>query len=189
MSLRWTKKCLRPFFAHYTGVMQLKEIMNKEKFYIREAVSQAGYALFSYDEYKKAYVGGDTKLVFYHLHHFVLHVTNVDKVLFPSKNKFRNKILKNIQEVINIDLKEIRKLRNHLEHFDERLDKYVKNYKGQAFFDNNIVTGTKGFPKDDYLRAVDGDTYKFYGEDFSLSEIHSHLIPIIKLLAEGEETA
>ncbi len=163
--------------------------MKKETFYIQEAVSQAEYALLSYDSYRKAYVDGDTKLVFYHLHHFVLHVTNIDKILFPSKNKFRNEILKGIQESVEVDLKEIRRLRNHLEHFDERLDKYVKNYKGQAFFDNNLVTGSSGFPKDDYLRALDGDTYKFYGEDFNLGEIHSHLVPVINLLNKNDTNA
>ena len=150
--------------------------MNKLDFYIQEAISQAKYALFSYQSFKDAYDEGNTELVFYHLHHFVLHVTNIDKTLFPAKkNKFRNDLLKEIQEIVEIDFKEIRRLRNHLEHFDERLDKYVKNYSGQTFFDNNLVTGLSGFPKNDYLRALDGDTYKFYGEDFNLSEIHNHI--------------
>lgn len=165
-----------------------QKIMKREKFYIQEAVSQAEYALLSYDEFKKSYCEGDTKLVFYHLHHFVLHVTSIDKILFPfSKNTFRGELLKEVQQLVHVDLKEIRRLRNHLEHFDERLDKYVKNYKGQTFFDNNLVTGTKGFPKGDYLRALDRDTYKFYGEDFNLAVIHKHLSPIIKLLKEYKQ--
>ena len=86
------------------------------------------------------------------------------------------------QDKIQVEFSSIRSLRNSLEHFDERLDKYVKNYSGQAFFDCNVVTGTKGFPEKDFLRAIAGNTYKFYGEDFDLTEIHSRLLPLIKSL-------
>lgn len=33
----------------------------------------------------------------------------------------------------------------------------------------NIVTGAKGFPPKAFLRALDGDTFKFHGEDYPLS--------------------
>jgi hypothetical protein len=163
--------------------------VKKTDFYIQEAIAQAEYALMAYGEYEKSMDAADTKLVFYHLHHFVLHVTNIDKLLFPKENKFRLEILKNIQEKAKIEISSIRKLRNHLEHFDERLDSYVKNYKGQVFFDCNIVTGSKGFPKKDFLRAVDGEIYKFYGENFDLTEIYSHLPPLIKTLKNAQNAA
>jgi len=163
--------------------------VKKTDFYIQEAIAQAEYALMAYGEYEKFMDAADTKLVFYHLHHFVLHVTNIDKLIFPKTNNFRLEILKSIQEKVKIETSSIRKLRNHLEHFDERLDNYVKNYKGQAFFDCNIVTGCKGFPEKDFLRAIDGKTYKFYGENFDLTEIHSHLPPLIKALKNVQNSA
>jgi hypothetical protein len=156
--------------------------MQKIDFYIQEAIAQAEYALMAYNGYETALLASNTKLVFYHLHHFVLHVTNIDKLLFPKANNFRSEILKSIQDKIQVEFSSIRSLRNSLEHFDERLDKYIKNYSGQAFFDCNIVTGTKGFPEKDFLRAIDGNTYKFYGEDFDLTEIHGRLLPLIKSL-------
>ncbi len=39
------------------------------------------------------------------------------------------------------------------------------------FFDMNIVTGAKGFPNKVFLHALDGYTFKFYGEDFPLKPI------------------
>jgi len=156
--------------------------VKKENFYIQEAIHQAEYALMAYSKYEKALREKDTKLVFYNLHHFVIHITNIDKILFPKNNDFRDSILLNIQKLINIDIKPIKRLRNHLEHFDERIDSYVKNYKGQAYFDNNIVTGTKGFPKNNCLRALDGNIYIFYGEEFDLGEIYQHLQPLTKVL-------
>ena len=175
--------------APVLGVMHIGGYsMKKVDFYIQEAIAQAEYSLMAYGEYESAMRAGDTKLVFYHLHHFVLHVTNIDKLLFPKSNSFRQELLHGVQEKVKIELSSIRKLRNHLEHFDERLDGYVKNYEGQAFFDCNIVTGCKGFPEKDFLRAVDGNTYKFYGEKFDLTEIHSHLAPLVKTL-KGEQGA
>ena len=156
--------------------------MKQESFYIQEADAQAEYALMAYASYELALKDHDTKLVFYHLHHFVIHITNIDKILFPTNNNFRSNLLTNIQKSVNIDIKPIRKLRNHLEHFDERMDNYVKNYKGQAFFDNNLVTGAKGFPKHDCLRALNGNIYIFYGEEFDLGEIYQHLLPLAKTL-------
>lgn len=163
--------------------------VKKINFYIQEALAQAEYALMAYGEYQKAMLDADTKLIFYHLHHFVLHVTNIDKMLFPKANSFRLEILKSVQEKIQIEISSIRRLRNHLEHFDERLDNYVKNYAGQAFFDCNIVTGCKGFPEKDFLRAIDGSIYKFYGENFELTEIYSHLTPLIKSLRNMQSSA
>lgn len=163
--------------------------VKKTDFYIQEAIVQAEYALMAYSEYEKAMLAADTKLVFYHLHHFVLHVTNIDKLLFPKSNNFRFEMLKGIQGRIQIEASSIRKLRNHLEHFDERLDGYVKSYTGQAFFDCNIITGCNGFPEKDFLRAIDGKTYKFYGENFDLTEIHSYLAPLIKSLKSVQNAA
>lgn len=162
--------------------------VKKADFYINEAIAQSEYALLAYREYEKSMGVGDTKLVFYHLHHFVLHVTNIDKLLFPKGNSFRLEILQTTQEKVMVEISAIRRLRNHLEHFDERLDNYVKIYNGQAFFDCNIVTGCKGFPEKDFLRAVDGNIYKFYGENFNLAEIHSHLTPLIQAL-KGVQSA
>lgn len=156
--------------------------MKKESFYIQEAEAQAEYANMAYSSYEQALECQDTKSIFYHLHHFVIHVTNIDKIIFPNKNKFRDGFLENIQLQISIDIKPIRRLRNHLEHFDERMDSYVKKYKGQSYFDNNLITGVKGFPKNDCLRALDGNIYIFYGEEFDLGEIHQHLQPLHQTL-------
>jgi hypothetical protein len=32
----------------------------------------------------------------------------------------------------------------------------------------NIITGAKGFPTQAFLRALDGDIFKFHGEDYPL---------------------
>ena len=145
--------------------------MDKKHFYFREAICQLEYAKRSYFEYEQAKLADDTSSIFYYLHHFIVHVVNVDKLFNIKVGTTREAILKDTISLFGLDLKPIRKLRNHLEHFDERLDTWIQNHDGSAFFDNNIVTGTKGFPEKVFLRALDGDVYKFYGESFALVPI------------------
>jgi hypothetical protein len=145
--------------------------VEKWRFYLREAICQLEYAKRSYSEFQKAKELNDTFSVFYNLHHFIIHVTNVDKLFDAKAGTNREAALVGFSKLPELDLKPIRKLRNHLEHFDERLDTWVLNHDGHAFFDNNIITGSKGFPEKVFLRALDGDVYKFYGESFQLTPI------------------
>ena len=133
------------------------------------------FAKRSYKEFEIALSGNDTVSVFYKLHHFIVHATNVDKLLDIKIGSSRDKLLHDRVDLSDVDLKLVRKLRNHLEHFDERLDRWVSEYDGHTFFDMNLVSNTKGFPKRSFLRALDGYTFKFYGEDFPLQIIISSL--------------
>jgi hypothetical protein len=51
---------------------------------------------------------------------------------FSAVWAYTPKIWKTVQELF-IDLKSFRKLRNHFEHFDERLDVWVADYNGHPF--------------------------------------------------------
>ncbi len=161
--------------------------MEKWRFYLREAICQLEYAKRSYSEFQKAKELNDTFSVFYNLHHFIIHVTNVDKLFDAKAGTNREAILRSFSKLPELDLKPIRKLRNHLEHFDERLDTWVLNHDGHAFFDNNIVTGSKGFPEKVFLRALDGDVYKFYGESFQLTLIFDAIEKLYDQLVQIDE--
>ena len=125
----------------------------------------------------------DTALeIFLHLQHFLTHAAIVDKILDPVKDSVRYRVLTGFIDLSSIDLKPFRRLRNHLEHFDERLDRWVSEYDGNPFFDMNLVTGTKGFPKKAYLRALDRHTYKFHGEDYDLDKLYAALVAISERL-------
>lgn len=156
--------------------------MEKWRIYIQEALCQIDFAKRSYSEFEEALRGSETLSVFYKLHHFIIHATNVDKLLDCKSSEQRARLLDTHVDLQHIDLKSIRRLRNHLEHFDERLDVWVEDHDGHAFFDMNIVTGTKGFPDKAFLRALDGNTFKFYGEDFPLKPILESLEALNALL-------
>jgi hypothetical protein len=142
--------------------------MDKWRIYVQEALMQLDFAKRSFAEFERAQATGDVESIFFNLHHFIVHVANVDKLLDSKLGTERASILAGHIDLSDIDLKAFRRLRNHLEHFDERLDMWVTNYDGHAFFDMNVITGAKGFPTKTFLRALDGDVFKFHGEDYSL---------------------
>ncbi len=155
--------------------------MNKLRIYVNEILVQTQYANRCFHEFEFSLKKNDVQSVFFHLHHFTVHVANIDKLLCSKPNSSRAVIYGTYLNLEGIDLKPFRKLRNHLEHFDERLDSWIDKYDGHAFFDNNIITCAKGFPNKVFLRALDGYTYKFHGESFELN-------PLIQTLNSLEHT-
>jgi hypothetical protein len=153
-------------------------VMEKWHIFIGEARSQIDSARRCYAAYLDALENRDVREVFFHLHHFVVHAANLDKLLDVEPSSDRAAILSGHLNLNGVDLKPFRRLRNHLEHFDERLDQWVSKYYGQPFFDKNIVTGATGFRQFPYLRALDGDVFTFYGEDYPLTVLYEQLLEI-----------
>lgn len=159
--------------------------MKKYEIYLREAKTQAEFAKRSFAAFREAERSSSVSDVFFHLHHFLVHATNIDRILDAKPGSERHSILAAHVDLSGVDLKPFRRLRNHLEHFDERLDRWVREFEGHTFFDMNIITSAKGFPEKAFLRALDGDTFRFHGEDYSMIELHSAVIEIDHRLASA----
>lgn len=158
--------------------------MNNKRLYLQEINHNIEFAKQAYNMYQSALSKRNIPAIFTYIHYFLIHIANVDKLLDCRSNSFRKKILLDEVDFSSIDLKPFRRLRNHLEHFDERLDSWVKEYDGHTYFDMNLITGCKGFPKKAYLRALDGNIFKFYGEEFDLGILYDELIKIEKIIEE-----
>ena len=131
--------------------------MTLEELYEGEIDIQIQFAERAFGEFVRARDIGDVTGTYYHAHHFLVQSTNVAKLIDVESDHFRAQYLANLfNPHARPDMGEFRRLRNHLEHFDERLDVYAKNYRGQALFDMNLITGAQGFPRQDCLRAVVG---------------------------------
>ncbi len=153
------------------------------KFYLDEIIYNVDSAKKNYDMYKDAYFKNNTELFIY-IHYLLIHVANIHKLIAPNKdNSFRKKILSRIN-FDSIDLKSFKKIRNDLEHFDERLDTWLVDYgkSGHPFFDRNIITGCIGFPKKAYLRAIDGNIFRFFGNEIDINSLYSNLMKIEKII-------
>jgi hypothetical protein len=152
--------------------------------YIQEARTQIKFAERSWAAFLDAEKRSSIFDIFLYLQHFLTHAAIVDRILDPSEASARQQLLTGRIDLSGIDLKPFRRLRNHLEHFDERLNKWLSQYYGKPFFDMNLVTGTRGFPKRAFLRALDGHVYKFHGEDYDLDQLHEALTAIERRLPE-----
>ena len=115
--------------------------MKKWQIYIREAKTQAGFARRCYEAFQEAERAPAVTDVFFHLHHFLVHASNIDRILDAKPGTDRHTILAGHVDLSGIDLKPFRRLRNHREHFDERLGRWVREFDGHAFFDIGL-----GFP-------------------------------------------
>jgi hypothetical protein len=160
--------------------------MDKWRIYVEEALTQLAFAKQCFRDFEAALDRSDVQQVFFHLHHFIVHVANVDKLLDPKPGTPRHSLISSHVDLTGIDLKPFRRLRNHLEHFDERLDNWVAKYEGHAFLDMNIVTGAKGFPSKAFLRALDGDVFKFHGEDYALTPLRRAVDELYARLAHND---
>ncbi len=167
------------FPIHTNTVNRWINYMDKWQVYIQEAKTQVEFAKYSWAAFLKSEKQGNLVFdIFIHLQHFLTHTAIVDRILDPVKDSERYQLLAGHVDLSGLNLKPFRKLRNHLEHFDERLDRWISEYDGYPFFDMNLVTGTKGFPKKAYLRALDGHIYKFHGEDYDLDQLYASIVTI-----------
>ncbi|VVE78232.1 hypothetical protein [Pandoraea sputorum] len=118
------------------------------------------------------------KEVFRHSHSFLTHASNVSRLLWPIVTKrrldevdevyfarigtekkdryLRGVVLRELYEGCPLDVLLNRELRDHLEHFDERLDDWRLNSK-----DRNIASDTIG-PENTFSGLAPGDAMRWY---------------------------
>ncbi len=126
----------------------------------------------------------DTNEIFSAIHHFLIHVSNIVKILQPNYQNYQkkdiekyNKLKKrserlfiNYPELPKINPKDI-DIRNDLEHFDDRIDNWIKNSKTHNFADKNIgnIGPTQAIngldPKDSFRWFVPEKKVIYFADD------------------------
>src|SRR3989339_677898 len=107
--------------------------------YINEIFLQKNFALQSYNKFIDSLdTQKSPKNTLYHIHHFLVHTSNIIKILFPKDNPknqdniFIQERAKKLRENFNLSENDFNihqiNLRNDLEHYDERIDFWVKNF-------------------------------------------------------------
>lgn len=150
--------------------------------YLGELEIQSKFALKAYSEFDNVADSGKTNEIFYHLHHFVAHSASIERML---RDHNRMALIETAVTLSDLDFEPYRRLRNHLEHFDERLDRWIDEYERQPFYDMNTVTGTIGYPNRAFLRALDGRSFLFFGQSYDLNNLAS----LIRITLDRVETA
>lgn len=187
----------------------LREIISQSKLalYAAAQVNAALKALNSGAEIPHEQLMGET---FRGLHSLLTHASNVSRLLWPSdprKRKreaagdykarcttvdARGRVLRGILSIPSVGHPlEERPLRDHLEHFDERLDEWQSRVGRKGFMDWHIgpPTFVDGMPAQDRLRTFDPATatFTFRDETFNLQVLIDALgkiVPVAELEVE-----
>ena len=154
---------------------------------IAEIYCQARFALIAYHELIKSLQSNMEVLPFFHSHAFLVHASNVSKVLWNKRSWIPGRCERLRQELSIHGLHSIqeKELRNSLEHFDERLEEWSLSYKGCASSDMIVApVGTFSGPHGEkiVIRQLDPNTMKYYFRDneYDLRTIKGELEIIIK---------
>lgn len=122
------------------------------------------------------------------IHHFIIHVSNVVKLLQPNAkddNDFRKyraiSIRRAYPAIPEIKPKDIG-IRNDFEHFDERIDSWVINSKKHNYFDKSIgntspIQAVSGIDVKDSFRWFDSKTMTlfFCGKKYDLKSLNVYI--------------
>lgn len=148
---------------------------------------------------------------FRNAHSFLTHVSNVSRLVWPPAltsrkcfcKKNQDKVLCKhcvsraradvLQKCLGLEGEDHvlikRTLRDHLEHFDERLDEWhgrspKRNYFQDNFFSKSSMSGVE----EDCMRQLDPDSMEFLfrGEAYSLIELLEGVEDILKRVSEAQ---
>jgi hypothetical protein len=194
----------------FAKVIFVGELQKQCKFALN-AVGQVNFCLRHLDLQGSEQEGRDYHSeVFRGIHSFLTHASNVSKILWPglprrekneSAEHYKQRIngLKKVQRAVALRTElglpdehvlKSRKLRDHLEHFDERLDDWEENSQNKNFAQDIIgpENAIVGIAKTDMMRWFnpENNTFLFRGETFSLQDIATALEKLLPILVAKE---
>jgi len=150
---------------------------------VREAESAFSFILTNQENHD---------ILFSSIHHFIIHVSNVVKLLQPNfkdDNDFRKyRALSIAEKYINIpkiDQKDVH-IRNDFEHFDERIDYWIINSKRHNYADKNTgsINAIQGLDPNDNFRWFDNKNMVLYfcGQSYDLNKLYQYIQDVKKSL-------
>jgi hypothetical protein len=106
--------------------------------FLAEIEMQSDYALEAMNLLRQSLPNPDRS--FFYIQAFLVSAANVSKLLWPKDEK-RGEELRQILNVGENSPIADRTLRNHFEHFDERIERWAAQSKRHIFIDRSIISG------------------------------------------------
>lgn len=151
--------------------------------FLAEVVSQAESAFLSIGEMNNAIQtpGNGNRQFFRAAHYFLIHTAAISRILWSdSKNKEVKKRTAQLRKLLGLPEEHVlrsRRLRNHIEHYDERIDDWIRSSRNHNIVVDMIgprnAVGGDGIQDQDIFRSYDPSSKCFYfrGELFDIQEI------------------
>jgi hypothetical protein len=154
-----------------------------EKAYLRELLIQSEYARISVERMNEILTERNPRLFFREAQVFLSHAAAISRILWPPRAKDarardRGEYLRTVLSVPDNHPLRTRTLRDHLEHFDERLDQWCQETTHGGIIDlcigpaSSFVKGAV-VGRGDFLRVYEPDrkVFTFRGAEFNIQEI------------------
>jgi hypothetical protein len=157
----------------------------------REIIKQCEYAITAYEDIHRSLQEENEKRLWYSSQAFLIASANISKLLWPDSQhtEFPDFRLILRQSLGLTDASPIRSrvFRNHFEHFDERLEKWIKTSKRHNLADSNIGVVIKGFEPNEYLRNFDivSLSITFQGDTYKIQPIVDEIMEIYRRVKEA----
>jgi uncharacterized protein YcaQ len=154
-----------------------------EQVYLREILIQADYAILAVQRMNQLLQDGAPDLFFKEAQALLAHAAAISRILWPpraSKDRRASARGTHLRDVLGIAEDHplrTRTLRDHLEHFDERLDQWAEQSAHGGLVDRIIgpVTVIRGpsIGRRDFLRAYDPKpkVFTFRGDEFDIQKL------------------
>jgi hypothetical protein len=141
--------------------------------YLMEVERQCKFLLLATDEIERGLKGNEYNHTWYAIQNFLVAAGNISKLLWPPKGglKKRGEEIRTRLGIKDESVLNDRSLRNHFEHFDERLDKWVALSKKHEYVDGFIhkasavdeidaIDRQRNFDRTDWIVTFRGDRYE-----------------------------
>ena len=175
-----------------------------EQAYLHEIVLQAEYVVLSAQQVNRVLQEeADSALVFRELYALVANVAGVARILWPPwirdpdkrrTAEIRGEHLRQALGIVDNHPLRSRALRDHLEHFDERLDQWSQETGHGGIVDLHIgptsVIGGDAIARGDFLRVYQPErkVFTFRGDEFDIQQLVTAAVAV-KGLAIARITA
>jgi len=156
--------------------------------YLGEFLKQSSFALQAMEYLRDSQRKGNVLSIFFSAHSFLIHVANISKLLSPPPSTVRKypeskDVSRQLREMFCIAKTSLlldRTLRNHLEHFDERIyEMFRVKDEGIGYMDTNIgsLNKIKGMHRVYLMRHYDTEssTYIFQNERYNLNNLENEV--------------
>ncbi len=154
---------------------------------IREIWTQAHFAELAYQNIDPKAVRG-TDAVFSSIHSFLSHCAIVSKMLAADDGETPQKSIGDILGITDSSPIHNRKFRNNLEHYDERLKRWIGQYRTGATIGTYNVGPKSAFKIPNIIHISHYDpsnkTFTFVNEDFDLGILYNE-VQGIKAIADA----
>lgn len=163
--------------------------------FLDEIKQQCEFAFMALSDMDSALKIYDNNRFWYSLHSFLTTSGNISKILWPVEKKYNIRGVK-LRQLLNITQNsslQQRNLRNHFEHFDERLETWANFSVNKIIIDKNICSGPvsqniSSFSSESYLRNFDTTNFEvtFTNETYKMSPLVEEIKSIYSRLKQIE---